>query len=181
MNLTWGHFHQFDNLLSGKLWSSASKNACIKKLWIFFFVFSFLDEEERLDILINNAAILLPPDGLTEHGLEAHFGVNHVGHFLLTNLLVPRLKECAPSRIVIVSSKIHLPVTLSEEDLNTGIYQPQTSFRFYAKSKLANILYANELARRLDGTNVTVNSLNPGAVSTSITRHIQKRVKFLPE
>lgn len=156
-----------------------------------------------MDILINNAAILLPPDGLTEHGLEAHFGVNHVGHFLLTNLLVPRLKvsisgfryalrttndflfdcsqKCAPSRIIMVTSKIHLAVTLTEEDLKIGIYQPQISFRFYAKSKLANILYANELARRLEGTNVTVNSLNPGAVSTNITRHIQKRVKFLPE
>lgn len=59
---------------------------------VLFCTFSFLNEENRLDILINNAAVLLPTDGLTEHGLEAHFGVNHVGHFLLTSLLLPVLK-----------------------------------------------------------------------------------------
>lgn len=74
-----------------------------------------------------------------------------------------------------------MAVSLTKDDLDDGIFQPQNSARFYMKSKLANVLYANELARRLNGTSVTVNSVHPGIVSTNISRHIQKRVKFLPE
>lgn len=129
-----------------------------------------LQEEPRLDVLINNAGIFQCPYMKTEDGFEMQFGVNHLGHFLLTNLLLGLLKSSAPSRIVVVSSKLYKYGDINFEDLNSE--QSYNKSFCYSRSKLANILFTKELARRLEGTNVTVNVLHPGIVRTNLGRHI---------
>uniref|UniRef100_A0A3Q3AWC8 Dehydrogenase/reductase (SDR family) member 13b.1 n=1 Tax=Kryptolebias marmoratus TaxID=37003 RepID=A0A3Q3AWC8_KRYMA len=129
------------------------------------FAETFLKSEPRLDILINNAGVLM--HGRTEDGFELMFGVNHLGHFLLTNLLLERLKECGPSRIVNVSSlaqnfgKIDFNCLNSHKALRLGTSFTQM-FQIYSDSKLCNVLFTYELAKRLQGTNVTCYSLHPG-------------------
>ncbi|XP_065256483.1 retinol dehydrogenase 14 [Emys orbicularis] len=129
-----------------------------------------LQEEPRLDVLINNAGIFQCPYMKTEDGFEMQFGVNHLGHFLLTNLLLGLLKSSAPSRIVVVSSKLYKYGEINFEDLNSEISYNK-SFG-YSRSKLANILFTRELARRLEGTEVTVNVLHPGIVRTNLGRYM---------
>ncbi|XP_049508442.1 retinol dehydrogenase 14 isoform X2 [Panthera uncia] len=131
---------------------------------------SLRSEEPRLDVLINNAGIFHCPYMKTEDGFEMQFGVNHLGHFLLTNLLLGLLKSSAPSRIVVVSSKLYKYGDINFEDLNSE--QSYNKSFCYSRSKLANILFTRELARRLEGTNVTVNVLHPGIVRTNLGRHI---------
>uniref|UniRef100_A0ABI7X7H9 5'-nucleotidase, cytosolic IB n=1 Tax=Felis catus TaxID=9685 RepID=A0ABI7X7H9_FELCA len=106
-------------------------------------------EEPRLDVLINNAGIFQCPYMKTEDGFEMQFGVNHLGHFLLTNLLLGLLKSSAPSRIVVVSSKLYKYGDINFEDLNSE--QSYNKSFCYSRSKLANILFTRELARRLEG------------------------------
>ncbi|XP_066467942.1 retinol dehydrogenase 14 [Tiliqua scincoides] len=129
-----------------------------------------LQEESRLDVLINNAGIFQCPYMKTEDGFEMQFGVNHLGHFLLTNLLLGLLKNSAPSRIVVVSSKLYKYGEINFDDLNSELNYNK-SFA-YSRSKLANILFTRELARRLENTGVTVNVLHPGIVRTNLGRHI---------
>ncbi|XP_004839091.1 retinol dehydrogenase 14 [Heterocephalus glaber] len=129
-----------------------------------------LQEEPRLDVLINNAGVFQCPYMKTEDGFEMQFGVNHLGHFLLTNLLLGLLKSSAPSRIVVVSSKLYKYGDINFEDLNSE--QSYNKSFCYSRSKLANILFTRELAHRLEGTNVTVNVLHPGIVRTNLGRHI---------
>uniref|UniRef100_A0A3B3Z380 Dehydrogenase/reductase (SDR family) member 13b.1 n=1 Tax=Poecilia mexicana TaxID=48701 RepID=A0A3B3Z380_9TELE len=129
------------------------------------FAENFLKTEPRLDILINNAGLFI--FGRTEDGFGMTFGVNHLGHFLLTNLLLDRLKECGPSRVVNVSSGAHNWGTVDFDCLNTHKdLRIGTSFvagqRVYADSKLCNVLFTYELAKRLKGTKVTCYSLHPG-------------------
>lgn len=105
--------------------------------------------------------------GTTEDGLGLMFGINHLGHFLLTNLLLDRLKQCAPSRIVTVSSYLHNYGNLDFDILRThkefGVGQSSRDvFRIYSHSKLCNVLFTHELAKRLQGTHVTCYSLHPG-------------------
>ncbi|XP_011354894.1 retinol dehydrogenase 14 [Pteropus vampyrus] len=129
-----------------------------------------LQEEPRLDVLINNAGIFHCPLMRTEDGFEMQFGVNHLGHFLLTNLLLGLLKSSAPSRIVVVSSKLYKYGDINFEDLNSE--QSYSKSFCYSRSKLANILFTRELARRLEGTNVTINVLHPGVVQTNLGQYI---------
>lgn len=120
----------------------------------------FHEKESKLHILINNAGVMACPQSYTKDGFETHFGTNHLGHFLLTNLLLDLLKASAPSRIVVVSSFAHLIGTIKKHDLNSEkSYQKHL---VYAQSKLANILFAREIAKRLKGTGVTANSVHPG-------------------
>lgn len=127
-------------------------------------------EERRLDVLINNAGIMACPKTMTKEGIEIQIGVNHFGHFLLTLLLLNKLKKSAPSRILNVSSLAHRFGKIDKGDLLCKkSYSPSEA---YARSKLANILFTKELARRLKGTNVTVNALHPGAIYTELQRHI---------
>ena len=133
------------------------------------FARAFLAAHDRLDVLVANAGIA--PAGHrweTVDGLEAAFGVNHLGHFLLTDLLLDRLVASAPARVVIVSSNAHQVATdgLCFHDLQHE--QEFHSMQVYGESKLANIYFARELARRLGGTGVTVNALNPGYVATRL-------------
>ena len=117
-----------------------------------------LEEESHVDILINNAGVLFPPYTKTEDGFESHFGVNHLGHFLLTNLLLDRIKQAPEGRIVNVSSMGHmLSPQLDLDTINNS--ENLTSYFNYSRSKLANILFTKALAKRLQGTNVTANAL----------------------
>lgn len=128
------------------------------------------ENEERLDILINNAGIMWCPKWQTEDGFEMQFGVNHLGHFLLTNCLLDLMKKSAPSRIVIVSSVAHEKGRMHFDDINLDKdYKREVSYR---QSKLANILFGRELAARLQGTGVTVYSLHPGVIRTELGRHL---------
>ncbi|XP_036390953.1 retinol dehydrogenase 12 [Megalops cyprinoides] len=143
-----------------------------------------LENEERLDILINNAGVMMCPKWRTEDGFEMQFGVNHLGHFLLTNCLLDLLKRSTPSRIINVSSLAHEKGEIHFDDINLDKdYCPQKSYR---QSKLANVLFSQELAAHLEGTGVTVYSLHPGVIRTELGRHfwpmipLWKRIIFQP-
>ncbi|XP_018603185.1 retinol dehydrogenase 13 [Scleropages formosus] len=127
------------------------------------------ENEKRLDILINNAGIMMCPKWTTEDGFEMQFGVNHLGHFLLTNCLMDLLKKSAPSRIVNVSSLAHEQGKIHFDDINLD--RDYTPLKSYQQSKLANILFTRELAVQLKGTGVTTYCLHPGVIRTELWRH----------
>lgn len=119
--------------------------------------------ENKLDILVNNAGLLTQKRSVTEDGFEMHMGVNHLGHFLLTNLLLDMLKAAAPSRIVVVSSLIHKFDKMAKIDRDDFMTEKDyDGYKGYGRSKLANVLFTRELSKRLQGTKVTVNSCHPG-------------------
>jgi len=120
----------------------------------------------RLDVLINNAGIFALKRTLTKDGHEATFAVNHLAPFLLTNLLLDKLKACAPSRIVVVSSAGHRGPPLDFADLQSENHY--RGMRAYQCSKLANLLFTLALAKRLERTRVTVNAVHPGLINTGI-------------
>ncbi|KAL5487320.1 hypothetical protein EMCRGX_G019909 [Ephydatia muelleri] len=131
------------------------------------FASSILEEEPTIDILINNAGVMACPYAKTEDGFEMQFGVNHLAHFLLTNLLLDRLKEAPTARIVNVSSIAYRRAKgINFDDLNSEkSYSP---FLAYGQSKLANILFTRSLAKRLAGTSVIANCLHPGGIRTEL-------------
>jgi NAD(P)-dependent dehydrogenase (short-subunit alcohol dehydrogenase family) len=137
----------------------------------------FLGSYDRLDVLVNNAGTFPTKQTLTEDGFEMQMGVNHLAHFLLTELLLDCLKASAPSRVVTVTSTLHKKASL-DFDTFKGFkkYSAQTA---YNQSKLANVLFAVELAERLEGTGVTSNVLHPGAVATDIIRDLPWLVRKL--
>ena len=122
--------------------------------------------EPRIDVLINNAGSLFARRRVTEDGLECTFATNHMAYFVLTHCLRERLIASAPARVVNTASRAHEDATLDFADL-----QMATRYNFrtaYNRSKLCNILFTRELARRMDGSGVTANSLHPGFVSTGL-------------
>ncbi len=125
----------------------------------------FKARSDRLDVLLNNAGVLVTTKRTTVDGIEETFAINHLGYFLLTHLLLDTLKASAPSRIVSVSSEAHRRVPMRWDDLEFKKTE-YSSFAAYGQSKLANILFTRELARRLEGTQVTANCLHPGVVAT---------------
>ncbi|XP_069471403.1 dehydrogenase/reductase SDR family member 13 isoform X2 [Ambystoma mexicanum] len=141
------------------------------------FADAFLKSEPQLDILINNAGV--SSDGATEEGFNLMFGVNHLGHFLLTHLLLERLKRCTPSRIVILASNAYRNGKIDFGALNMPTGGWKQNFQAYCDSKLANILYARELATRLQGTNVTCYAVHPGVVRTELFRYMKLWMKVL--
>ena len=128
------------------------------------------ERTQRLDVLLNNAGAIFLSKQTSIDGLEMTFALNHMGYFLLTNLLLELLTQSAPSRIINVSSSSHgspgrfLLQELPKPGSNRG-------YRAYGRSKLCNILFTYELARRLEGTGITVNALHPGLVRTNIARN----------
>jgi len=122
----------------------------------------------HLDVLVNNAALVPAARVLTQDGFETQFGVNHLGPFLLTMLLLPRLRASAAGRVVVVSSSVHRGAKLDFDDLQSE--RSYSQIRTYAQSKLMNMLFVRALARRLEGSGVTVNALHPGVVATALAR-----------
>jgi NAD(P)-dependent dehydrogenase (short-subunit alcohol dehydrogenase family) len=130
-----------------------------------------LDRFARIDVLVNNAGGTLSKHQTTQDGFEMTFGVNHLGHFLLTNLLLDRLVASAPARVVTVASGAHLGARkgLDFDDLQCE-HHTYRGFQVYCRSKLANVMFAAELARRVDPSQVTSNSMHPGYVHTNFAR-----------
>lgn len=120
----------------------------------------FHEVESQLHILICNAGVMTLPFSHTKDGFEMQLGVNHLGHFLLTVLLLDLLKASAPSRIVVVSSIAHEGGVINRDDLMSE--KSYNKYKAYAQSKLANILFCKGLEKRLEGTGVTANSCHPG-------------------
>lgn len=137
---------------------------------------NFHQLESQLDILVNNAGTVANKKTLTKDGFEMDFGVNHLGHFLLTNLLLDLIKAAAPSRVVVVSSEMHFFADLRRDDLNFD-NRTYSWMRAYANSKLANLLFSNELSKRLTNDGVAVNSLHPGVVNTKVAASFNWFVK----
>ncbi|XP_018417544.1 PREDICTED: dehydrogenase/reductase SDR family member 13 [Nanorana parkeri] len=138
---------------------------------------TFLSSEPRLDILINNAGI--SGKGKTQDGFNLVFGVNHLGHFLLTHLLLDRLKQCTPSRIVVLASNAHRWGRINFKNLNPPGETWLEVTRAYSDSKLANILFARELANQLQGTEVTCYAVHPGVVLTNLGRSLPYLLKVV--
>ena len=133
----------------------------------------FKDQHDHLHVLVNNAAIVPLRRQETADGLEMQFAVNHLAYFLLTYLLLHVLKSSAPARIVNVSSQTHQWGAIDFDDLQgERSYDPQAA---YAQSKLANVLFTYELARRLAGTGVTANCLHPGVIRTKLSANYAGR------
>ncbi|XP_028288472.1 retinol dehydrogenase 12 [Parambassis ranga] len=136
------------------------------------FAENIYNTEKALHYLINNAGVAICPYARTVDGYEMQFGVNHLGHFFLTFLLLDLLKHSAPSRIINLSSVAHTMGKIQFDDLNgEKDYHP---VRAYAQSKLANVLFTRELAKRTEVLGVMAYSVDPGMVNTEITRHIRR-------
>lgn len=134
------------------------------------FVEAFQARHARLDVLVNNAGLWNRRRQVTTDGFEATFGVNHLGPFLLTQLLLEQLKASAPARIVTVSSVMHQRAKLDLQDLN--MERRYRSVLAYANAKLCNLLFTYELHRRLQGTGVAANAVHPGGVATDVWRDL---------
>ncbi|CAL8073870.1 unnamed protein product [Orchesella dallaii] len=145
------------------------------------FCADLMKEESRLDILVNNAGVAGMRRTITDESLELHFATNHFGPFLLTNILLGLMKKNGSGRIVTVSSVAHTwTKELDLENLNSEKqWEPKL---LYARTKLANILFTRELARRLKAaglSGITANAVNPGGVKTAIFRHARKTFKYM--
>ncbi|XP_021209019.2 retinol dehydrogenase 13-like [Bombyx mori] len=138
------------------------------------FVARILASEATIQILINNAGVMMCPESKTKDGFETHIGSNHFAPALLTLLLLPRLIQDGPSRIVFVSSMLHEKYNFDVDDFNFES-RPYDAYEAYCRSKAANVLFAKALALKLKEhniNNVTTYSLHPGVISTGIGRHL---------
>lgn len=133
---------------------------------IYAFAEEFKKKYKKLNVLVNNAGVIVPGRHETKDGFELQFGVNHLGHFLLTNLLLDSLEAGKPSRIVVVASGAHKVGKIYMDDVN--LTKNYNVVRSYSQSKLANILFTYELSEKLKGSGITVNCLHPGAVATQM-------------
>ncbi|CAG9808984.1 unnamed protein product [Chironomus riparius] len=131
----------------------------------------------KLDLASLDSVRDFSPFNRTTDGFELNFGVNHLGHFLLTNLLLDSLKAGAPSRIIIVSSALHKYANINRDDINCERDFPGT-FKAYENSKLCNILFMRELSKRLEGTGVVCNALSPFLSDTDATRYLNSIQRF---
>jgi NAD(P)-dependent dehydrogenase (short-subunit alcohol dehydrogenase family) len=137
----------------------------------------FSKRYQQLHLLINNAGVVTRQRTLTEDGLELQFAVNHLAPFLLTQLLLDRIRQSAPARLINVASKMEQDGRIDFNDLQGE--QNYDSIRAYRQSKLANVLFTYELARRLEGTGVTANCLHPGAIATRLLNDLMGRPAIL--
>ncbi len=137
----------------------------------------FLGKHDRLDALVNNAGGLFMERQTTKDGFEMTLATNHLAYFVLTNALRPALERAAPSRVVVVASEAHRRAQIPWDDLMHE--KSYSGFGAYGQSKLANILFARELSKRLEGTKVTANSLHPGFVATNFGRENKGIMRFV--
>lgn len=135
------------------------------------------EKYERIDVLVNNAGLIGNNRETTIDGLERTFAVNHLGYFMLTNLLKEPLLASQEGRIINVSSELHRFAKLNFNNLQ--LENGYSSIKAYALSKLCNILFTRELAKRLKGTNLVTNCLHPGAVATNFANNANGFLKFL--
>lgn len=142
------------------------------------FVREFERRFERLDILVDNAGVWSRSKRTTADGFESTFGVNHLGTFLFTLELLPLLRKSAPSRVVILSSGMHFRAKMKWDDLQFEA-RSYGATEAYNQSKLANVLFTKALARRLEGTGVTVNAVHPGPVATDLIRDLPAPLRVL--
>ncbi len=142
------------------------------------FAKTYTEKYDRLDLLINNAGLMVPPLMRTEEGFESQFGVNHLGHFLLTNLLFPHIRKTEGSRVVSLSSNAHKRAEINFDDLNSE--KSYSKIGAYSQSKLACLMFAYELQRRLDaaGSHVLSVAAHPGASDTDLARYISKLLYY---
>ncbi len=141
------------------------------------FANEFKQHHDRLDVLVNNAGVLMRERSFDQEGVEITFAINHLGYFRLTNVLLDTLKLGATARIVNVASTAH---KYGKIDIGGWVIgRDYSAFSAYANSKLANVLFTYELARRLEGTGVTANCLHPGAVGTNLFRGLPKLLQAL--
>jgi len=139
---------------------------------------AFLKRDLPLHLLINNGG-LAGSHGLTKSGFELAFGVNHMGHFLLTSLLLDRIKQSAPARIVNVASRAHRRINGIDFEAARKRTKTRTAVHEYGVSKLANVLFSAELSRRLQGTGVNTYSLHPGVVASDVWRTLPGPIESL--
>src|SRR6059036_247845 len=132
---------------------------------------------KKLHVLINNAGVFLPKRVPTVDGLETTFATNHLGHFILTNLLLDVLKASAPSRIINITSSAHHGTMIDFDDLQGE--KKYSGYHAYSQSKLANVLFTYQLAKRLEGTGITVNCLHPGVVRTGFGKDVTGLMSIL--
>jgi len=128
-----------------------------------------------INILINNAAVMTPPFGRTAASFETQFGTNHIGHFVLTNLLVPALIAGAPSRVVVLSSAAHQLGDVLWDDINFE-RDPYDRAKAYSQAKTANMLFVVELDRRLKSHGVRAFGVHPGVINTNLHRHLTQEI-----
>jgi retinol dehydrogenase-12 len=128
-----------------------------------------LDRHPRIDVLVNNAGAFFGRRGVSGDGHELTFQINHLAPFLLTNLLLARLRDSAPARVVTTSSAAHGGGLLDLDDLE--LERSWSSWRAYSSSKLANVLFTRELAKRLEGSDVVANCLHPGVIRSRLGRN----------
>ncbi len=140
------------------------------------FAEEYKQKHEPLDLLINNAGIMIPPYELTEDGFESQLGVNYLGHFLLTGLLLPLLEKTPGSRVVSLSSNAHKNGKIHFDDLN--FKKKYSAFAAYSQSKLACLMFSKELQRRLEksGSKVLSVAAHPGMSDTNLFKHVPKFV-----
>ncbi|MCK5290816.1 MAG: SDR family oxidoreductase [Thermoplasmata archaeon] len=136
----------------------------------------FKQKHDKLHILINNAALWPTKRIMTSEGLETQFAINHLSHFLLTNLLLDIIKSSSPARIINTSSGLHKRAKIDFDNLQAE--KSYKHMRVYGQTKLENVLFTKELARRLEGTGVTVNSFTPGMTSTNLGRYMSGGAKW---
>jgi NAD(P)-dependent dehydrogenase (short-subunit alcohol dehydrogenase family) len=172
--------HGRDKARGAKVLNEINRDNCNENLALYLADFSSFEdikrmaeeikrEQSSLHVLVNNAGTFSKEKLLTKDGLEMTFAVNHLAPFLLSMLLLDLLKSSAPARIINVSSGAHRNIT----EVDFGNLQAEKSydgFDAYALSKLGNVLFTNELAKRLEGSGVTVNSAHPGVISTKMQR-----------
>ena len=139
------------------------------------FALDWLARHDRLDILVNNAGVMMCPLTRTAEGWELQFATNHLGHFLLTNLLVPALKRAGSARVVSVASAGHNMATVDFNDVNYD-RRSYSAVDAYGQSKTATIWFANELDRRLKRDGIRAFSLHPGGINTDLGRHLTPEI-----
>jgi NAD(P)-dependent dehydrogenase (short-subunit alcohol dehydrogenase family) len=130
-----------------------------------------LERYARIDVLVNNAGAIFEKRQLSEDGVELTWALNHLAPFLLTELLLDRLKASAPARVITTTSDAHKGAEIPWDDLNAEQSWGGRGFKRYGQTKLANILFTAELARRLEGSGVTANCFHPGLVATGFNRN----------
>ena len=140
------------------------------------FVTKFESHFQRLDVLVHNAGVWPRTRRKTPDGFELTFAVNHLGPFLLTDLLRPLLERSAPSRVVVLTSSLHFKAELELEDPMFKVRKHHGGVA-YGQSKLCNVLFTHALARRLEGKGVTVNAVHPGVVATGLNREAPPHVQ----